>query len=256
MDTAKTLKALIVDDEINCRSNLEMILDEYCPEVTDIVLAGSAADARKVLESYDPDVVFLDIKMPEEDGFQFLDSLEEKNFSVVFTTAHNEYAIKAFKVNAIDYIQKPLDIEEVKDTVSRLVEKRIDGKHNDLETIKSLVDQVLTNRTIDTIAIPTTSGYTIAKCDEVVHLEADESYTTVYLTDNRKLVSSKNIKSYEKVLNPSMFFRVHKSHIINIGRHLTEFNRNEGNVAVMSNGDYVPVARRKLTNFLSRINTL
>ncbi len=255
MESKKKLKALVIDDEFNARNNLEMILNEYCDDVEEVRLAESAAQAREVLTEYDPDIVFLDIMMPEEDGFQFVDSLDDRNFALVFTTAHNEYAIKAFKVNAVNYLEKPIDIEDVQAT-TQTVASAAPGSNGDLGQLKEMIREMIDTSGQDTIAIPTTSGYTIAKCDEVVHLEADESYTTVYLTNDRKLVSSKNIKSYEKILNPSMFFRVHKSHIINITKHLNEFNRNEGNVAIMSNGDYVPVARRKLTDFLSRINTL
>lgn len=255
MESNRKLKALVIDDEFNARNNLEMILTEYCEHVEEVRLAESAAQAREVLTDYDPDIVFLDIMMPEEDGFQFVDSLDDRNFALVFTTAHNEYAIKAFKVNAVNYLEKPIDIEDVQATTEK-VATSAPGSNGDLSQLKDMIREMIDTTGQDTIAIPTTSGYTIAKCEEVVHLEADESYTTVYLTDDRKLVSSKNIKSYEKILNPSMFFRVHKSHIINITKHLNEFNRNEGNVAIMSNGDYVPVARRKLTDFLSRINTL
>jgi two-component system LytT family response regulator len=237
------LKSIVVDDEYFCRNNLKMILDDFCPEVEVVGMADSADQARTLIKQYNPDLVFLDIKMPKEDGFSFLDSMPTRNFSVVFTTAHNEYAFKAFKADAIDYIEKPINIEDLKSAVNKVI--RIQKSP---ETKSDLI------RENDRISFATRDGFITVKYDEIIHLEASDNYTMIYMTGNRKHLSCKNIKVYEESLDPHVFFRAHKSHIINVSNHLKGFSRNEGNIAILSNEKHIPVARRKLAEFLERIN--
>lgn len=238
------LKSIVVDDEFYCRNNLKMILDDFCPEVEVVGMADSADQARNLIKQYSPDLIFLDIKMPIEDGFTFLDSMPTRNFSVVFTTAHNEYAFKAFKADAIDYIEKPINIDELKSAVTKVM--RIHGTQIDVKS-----DSIKEN---DRISFATRDGFITVKYDEIIHLEASDNYTMIYMTDNRKHLTCKNIKVYEESLDPHVFFRAHKSHIINVSSHLKGFTRNDGNIAILSNGKQIPVARRKLAEFLERIN--
>lgn len=252
-----SLNALIVDDEFHARSNLEMLLDNYCDDVNIVGSASSADEARKVLDKEDVDVVFLDIKMPGEDGFEFLHSLESKEFAVVFITAYNEYALDAFKADAIDYLEKPIDIDELTVAVDKI--RRMKNSDKPISLNEDLVDLIksVVNKQMDfeKTSIPTKDGLVIVNNQDIVHLEANESYTTIYLFDGKKYLSSKNIKVFEENLNSNIFFRTHKSHIINFAHHLKEFNRSLGNLAVMTNGKQIPVSRRKLTEFLSKINT-
>ncbi len=252
-----SLKALIVDDEFHARSNLEMLLENYCEDVEIVGSAASPDEARAILDKSDIDVIFLDIKMPGEDGFEFLKSVENKNFGVVFITAYNEYALDAFKADAIDYLEKPIDIDELVSAVEKI--KKIKGSDTPISLNEDLVELIksVVNKQIDfeKTSIPTKDGLVIVNNQDIVHLEASESYTSIYLTDGRKYLSSKNIKVFEENLNPNIFFRTHKSHIINFAHHLKEFNRSLGNLAVMSNEKQIPVSRRKLTEFLSKINT-
>jgi two-component system LytT family response regulator len=252
-----SLKALIVDDEFHARSNLEMLLENYCDDVTIVGSAASPNEARKILAEEKVDVVFLDIKMPGEDGFEFLNSIKVKDFAVVFITAYNEYALDAFKADAIDYLEKPIDIDELIDAVEKI--RKIKNSDQPLSLNQNLVELIksVVNKQMDyeKTSIPTKDGLVIVNNQEIVHLEASESYTTIFLLDGKKYLSSKNIKVFEENLNPNIFFRTHKSHIINFAHHLKEFNRSLGNLAVMSNGQQIPVSRRKLTEFLSKINT-
>ena len=252
-----SLNALIVDDEFHARSNLEMLLDNYCEDVTIVGSASSPDEARKVLDKEEVDVVFLDIKMPGEDGFEFLNSLDSKEFAVVFITAYNEYALDAFKADAIDYLEKPIDIDELTVAVEKI--RRMKNSEKPLSLNDDLVDLIksVVNKQMDfeKTSIPTKDGLVIVNNQDIVHLEASESYTTIHLFDGKKYLSSKNIKVFEENLNPNIFFRTHKSHIINFAHHLKEFNRSLGNLAVMTNGKQIPVSRRKLTEFLSKINT-
>lgn len=249
-----TLKALIVDDEFNARNNLKILIDEFCPELKIIGLAESAAEARIIIEKEKPDVVFLDIAMPKEDGFSLLKSYENRDFSVVFTTAFNEYALKAFKENAIDYLEKPISIDDLQKAVQKVM--KVHGSNEQMTPAKlaELVDESMEDKN-DRISIPSRDGYIIIRNTDIIHLEASDNYTMIYLIDGSRHLSSKNIKVYEENLNPEVFFRTHKSHIINVEHHLKEFSRSEGNMAVLTNGINVPIARRKMSNFLSRINT-
>jgi|TARA_B110000495_G_C22860572_1_gene501802 two-component system LytT family response regulator len=249
-----TLKALIVDDEFNARNNLKILIDEFCPELKIIGLAESAAGARIIIEKEKPDVVFLDIAMPKEDGFSLLKSYVDRTFSVVFTTAYNEYALKAFKENAIDYLEKPISIDDLQKAVRKVMKVHGSNEQITPAELSELVDEAMEDKN-DRISVPTRDGYVIIRNTDIVHLEASDNYTMIYLIDGSRHLSSKNIKVYEENLNQEVFFRTHKSHIINVEHHLKEFSRSEGNMAVLTNGINVPIARRKMSNFLSRINT-
>lgn len=249
-----TLKALIVDDEFNARNNLKILIEEFCPEVEIIGLAESAAEARKIIDKEKPDVVFLDIAMPTEDGFSLLKSYKDRTFSVVFTTAYNEYALKAFKENAIDYLEKPISIDDLQQAVQKVIKMHGSTEQMTPAELSEMVDEAMEDKN-DRISVPTRDGYIIIRNTDIIHLEASDNYTMIYLTDGSRHLSSKNIKVYEENLNQEVFFRTHKSHIINVEHHLKEFSRSEGNMAVLTNDINVPIARRKMSNFLSRINT-
>jgi two-component system LytT family response regulator len=246
------LRSIVVDDEYFCRNNLKMIIDDFCPEVEVVGMADSADQARSMISEYKPDLVFLDIKMPKEDGFSLLQSLPQRNFSVVFTTAHSEYALQAFKADAVDYIEKPINIDDLRNAVNKVLKYQIANPG----TIGSAPAVKEKEKENDRISLATRDGFMMVKNEEIVHLEASDNYTMIYMTENRKFLSCKNIKVYEESLNADDFFRVHKSHIINISTHLKGFTRNDGNIAILSNGKQIPVARRKLTDFLHRINTI
>ncbi len=251
-----TLNAIIVDDEEFARENLRMLLEDYCPQVSVLGVAGSAAQARVLIEDNSPDLVFLDIMMPGEDGFMFLNSFENRTFQIIFTTAFRDYALKAIKEDAVDYLEKPIDIDDLQNAVKKASERIAQKKNVKVsdERISKILENIALTNTVEKTIIPTKDGLAIVKNTEIIHLEAFENYTTLYLMGGKKYVSSKGIKAFEDKLDPQMFFRVHKSHIINIAHHLKEFNRSEGNIAVLSDGTQVPVARRKLQEFLDKLS--
>lgn len=249
------ISTIIIDDEQNARENLKLILDDFCPEVNVVAQAGSAEEARVLISKHNPDLLFLDINMPNEDGFELLESIKNKNFSIIFITAHNQFALKALKAGAIDYIEKPIDIEDLQIAVAKIETANTKAGNVDYNIIKTLLTEHQNDGKSDIIAVPTLSGYEIIKAEDIVHLEADESYTRIFLADGKKCTSSMTIARYEKVLDTNTFFRVHKSHIINTRHHLKEFNRHEGNVAIMDTGEAIPVARRKLSGFINAIKT-
>lgn len=253
-----TITAIIVDDEEFARENLRMLLEDFCPQVKVLGLAGSAGEARQFINELKPDLVFLDIMMPGEDGFMFLSSIDDRKFQVIFTTAFRDYALRAIKESAIDYLEKPIDIDELQKAVAKaadLVANKKSTRVSDDRLTKILENIALTNSVEKTI-VPTKDGLAIVKNTDIIHLEAFENYTTIYLVGGKKYVSSKSIKAFEDKLDPNMFFRVHKSHIINISQHLKELIRSEGNIAVLSDGTQVPVARRKMQEFLDKLSGL
>jgi two-component system LytT family response regulator len=246
------MKALIVDDEKFCRDNLKILLSDYCPEVDEVELASNAEEARARLSGFNPDILFLDIMMPRENGFELLESISGKPKSIVFTTAHNEYALQAIKAEALDYLEKPINIDELQEAVSK-ASKRMKIPGTSDEIVKQVLKEISKKSDEEKIAIPMREGFELISIKDIVHLEASESYTLIYLADGKRIVSSKNIKVYEEKLDEAIFFRTHKSHIINVKHHLMRFSRIDGNSAVMSNGKHVPISRRKLQSFLEEI---
>ncbi|NND78156.1 MAG: response regulator transcription factor [Flavobacteriales bacterium] len=244
------VKALIVDDEFHCRENLQQLINEFVPELEIVALASNAEEARISISQLKPQILFLDIKMPQENGFELLRSLGEHSMSVIFTTAHNEFALEAIKVEAVDYLEKPINIEDLQSAVKRAMSRMKTGQQN-WKQLLSKIDNAGKHK----VSIPTKDGFVFVGTDEIIHLEASDSYTYIYLTNERKHLSSKNIKVFEDQLSDNEFYRIHKSHIINMRHHLKEFSRSEGNLVRLSEGRTAPVSRRKLSDFLSRINT-
>lgn len=249
------LRALIVDDEQDARENLRIILEDHCPEVRVVGMAGSAAEARKALSELEPNLLLLDIKMPGEDGFELLRSISHLDIPVVFTTAYDEYALRAFKENALDYLEKPIDPEELQRAVRKL--HRMLDKPEDLTQRQSAIAALMNDPSSplsERVAVPGKDGLMLYRHEEILYLEANDSYTAIHLKDGRRAMSSKHIRVFETNLDPKKFFRVHKSYIINL-QHLKGFSRAEGNMAVLDNGVLIPVSRRRMPDFLGLINT-
>ena len=249
------IRALIVDDEADARENLRLMLEDQCPEVEVVGMAGSAEEARKLVESDAPQALFLDIKMPGEDGFSLLRSLPDPHPLVIFTTAYDEFALRAFKENALDYLEKPIDPAELDRAVGKLVQLAGDPgeaqRHGQgLRAVLSDPSSPLSNR----MAVPSRDGLVLLRHEDILYLEASDSYTVVHARDGKRTVSSKHIRVFENHLDPRKFFRVHKSYIINL-EHLVSFSRSEGNMAVLDNGALVPVSRRKLPELMAMLNT-
>ncbi len=247
------LRALIVDDEADARDNLRLMLEEHCPEVQVVGQAGSAAEAREKINTLQPNALFLDIKMPGEDGFALLASIAELDLPVVFVTAYDEYALKAFQQNALDYLEKPVDIDALQRAVKKLLRQTDEIGGPQPSAIAALMKDPASPLSAR-VAVPGREGLILLKHEDIMYLEANDSYTTIHLKDGKRSVSSKHIRVFENNLDPKTFFRVHKSFIINLA-HLKGFNRAEGNMAVLDSGALIPVSRRRLPDFLGLINT-
>ncbi|MBL4861430.1 MAG: response regulator transcription factor [Crocinitomicaceae bacterium] len=253
------LRALVVDDEEFARKNLTLLLEEYCPEVEVIGEASRKDQAKAIIESSHPDVIFLDIRMPSgAEGFELLDEIENKNFLVVFVTAFKDYAIRAFNASAVYYLLKPIDIDELKLAVSRLVEtKRVYQEQPEnydayFDSLKELSHNLLHNKQSNRIAISHTKGLKIVDDNTITHLEASGNCTTIYFKDGTRYLDTRTLKIYENLLNPSKFCRVHKSHIINLNL-LKEYVNEDGHFAVLQEGIRVPIARNRVTDFVKML---
>lgn len=253
------LRALVVDDEEFARKNLVMLLEEYCPEIEVIGEARGKDQAKAIIESSKPDVVFLDIRMPSgAEGFELLDEVEEKDFFVVFVTAFKDYAIKAFNASAVYYILKPIDIEELRASVDKLVatkelfNEEPQNYNTYFESLKNLSDNLLRDKPNNRIAISHTKGLKIVEDDTITHLEASGNCTTIYFKDGTRYLDTRTLKTYENLLDDHKFCRIHKSHIINLNE-LTEYINEDGHFAVLKGGLRVPVARNRVTDFVKML---
>lgn len=242
------LKAIIVDDEIKARENLRHIIQDLQVSVEICATCGSIQEAVQAIEFNKPDLVFLDILMKGETGFDLFEKIKKIDFDVVFITAYDEYAMKALKLNAIDYILKPIDSDDLKKAIEKVQAKKKDGGHP-IDQISALLNTLKPNVNLQKIALPTLEGLYFVQIDDIIRCESDENYTTFFLKNKEKRVVSKTIKYFEELLSPYPFFRSHRSHLINL-HHIKEYVRGDGGYIVMNDGSEVMLARRKKEEFL------
>lgn len=244
------MKALIVDDELNARENLRILLDRHVPAVAISCMAGSVQEALEAVEKHKPDIVFLDIEMPHENGFIFLEKVGEINFDVVFVTAYDHYAVKAFKFSAVDYLLKPIDIDELKKAVERIVHKRKQGRSN----LKVLMENKnLPGLANKKIVLSLSDQFLFVELKDIIRLEAEDYYTWFHFCNRERVLVSRNLGEYEEMLAEHDFFRVHKSHIINLN-HIQKVLKADGGIVVMSDSSQVPISKVKKNDFLRKIH--
>lgn len=261
MTIQNPLSALIVDDELLARENLKMLLQDFCPEVNVIGSAENIEEGKRLILDLRPQVVFLDIRMPSAvEGFDLLESIEEKNFQVIFVTAFKDYAVRALNANAIHYILKPIDIEDLQYAVKKLVEYQesfINDDHREayVNSIHNLSVSQLQQEHPTKLTLYHNKGFKIVETKNIVRLEADSNCTAFFFADGSKYLDTKTLKVYEDLLPSREFVRVHKSHVINL-HHLKEYTSADGHIAIMKNGHSVPVARGRLSHFLSLVKDI
>lgn len=244
------LKAVLIDDEENSLSALKEKLQAHCPVIDIIALCNSAKKGAEAIDNLQPDIVFLDIEMPVTNGFVMLQQLHYKNFELIFTTAYDHYAIRAIRYSALDYLVKPIDIDELKAAVARAQEKRSQLHPN--PQIELLLEQLVsTKKTYSKIAIATTEGLQFLKVEEIMYLEASVNYTHIFCGE-RKYTASRTMKDFEELLPSSIFLRIHNSYIVN-KNFVEKYIRGEGGQVVLSNGTVLDVAKRKKAEFLKAI---
>lgn len=247
------LKTIIIDDEYISRNVLKKLLSINCPDVEVAAECTNAAEGKAVIESLQPQLVFLDISMPGKSGLDMLKELAEINFEIIFVTAFHEYTIQAIRFSAIDYLLKPVDAKELKEAVERARNKlklSVPSPQH-LQSFLHNTQSVLPQEEMQ-LCIPGIKGFQLVRIKEVIYCEADNTYTTIYLTENRKIMASRPLLDYEVLLQDTSFIRIHKSYLINI-RHLKEYQKGEGGIAIMSNGKQLDVSRRKKEQFIGYI---
>lgn len=244
------LTALIIDDEEKGRLVLRQKLADHCPDVVVIGEADGGENGKSMIESLRPDVVFLDIEMPGINGFEMLNKLNEKNFHLIFTTAYNQYAIKAIKFAAFDYLLKPIDIEELKAAISRIPNLKTADVSGQLEVLTLNSQKNIKN--FNKIAIPTLDGFSFFDLNELIHLDADSNYTLLHFTENRKILASRTLKEFEDQLEEERFIRLHNSHLVNVS-FITRYIKGEGGQVVLANGKVIDVSRRKKADLMKML---
>lgn len=237
------LTAIIVDDEFFGRENLKKIIENYCPEIEILGCAESVINAKELVNRLLPEVVFLDINMPVLDGFDFLNEYHERNFMVVFVTAHEEFGIRAVKVSVADYLLKPINIKELKLTVNKLLSLKS----------KNLKSEIVQER--DRLLLPASHGFDLFAFDDLIRFEADGCYTKVVIKEGKNKIVCRTLKEFEDSLPKDSFFRIHKSHLINL-KYIKEYSNLSGNYITMIDGSKVELSRRKASEFIQKIKSV
>lgn len=244
------LIALIVDDEHHNRVVLEKMLRQHVPMISAIYQADTVKMALQLVNEHQPQIIFLDIQMQGETGFDLLQQTGDYNFEIIFVTAHDNYAIKAFRFNAVDYLLKPVVVNELKEAAEKAIKKlgNHPGTHRD--NINRLYRQMSNGKgTMDSITIATSEGFLVLQVRDIVYCQASNNYTVIHLADNKKITSSQTLGYYEELLADNAFFRTHRSYLVNLA-HVTSYKKGEGGYIIMTNGDEVELARNHKTNFI------
>jgi two-component system LytT family response regulator len=245
------IRAVIIDDEPNNLVILEGMIQEFCPSV---LVAGKADNARRaeaLIREAKPDLVFLDIEMPYGNGFDVLDRLRPVSFEVVFVTAFNEYTLKAFRYSALDYLLKPIDINELQQSVAR-AEQNIQLKNFDRRLEGFMRNMKKTSPEMHKIGLPDKNGIVFVAVSDIMHCEANRGYTHIYIKNKSKIISSKNISEYEALLPDSKFYRVHHSHLVNL-TYVSGYQRGRGGYLEMEDGAVIEVAVRRKDELMVRL---
>ncbi|TFG74212.1 MAG: response regulator transcription factor [Flavobacteriales bacterium] len=240
------IEAVLVDDEIKALHSLTWELTNFSDEITVGASFTDPIEALHYLESHTPDCLFLDIEMPSMDGFQFIQKMTNKNFPVVITTAYNQYALKALKNEAIDYLLKPIDSDDLHETIIKI--KKHNAKNFSADRLERILLNFNANLLNKRITINTDGKLLFLEADEILYAESDGNYSTLYLVDGQKILLTKKLKEVNEILPADTFFRIHNSYIINLNK-IKEFLKTDGYVVLKSNHK-IPVSRQKKADFL------
>jgi two-component system LytT family response regulator len=250
------IKAAIVDDELKSAKSLKALLESYCPYVDVVQMIHHPEQAIENISSEsDLDVLFLDIEMPEISGFQLLEKLGKINFKVIFTTAYDQFALQAFKTNAISYLLKPIDAEDLVAAIEKL------NYHSNKDTIKRLVhveemlDAIRKENQSPRLAVHTIEGLIFLDTEKIIRMEADSNYTHIFMVGNKKITSAKTLKEYEDLLFSKPFFRIHHAHLVNL-RHIEKYIKGEGGYVVTSDQTTLEVSRRRKAELLEAFSKI
>jgi two-component system, LytTR family, response regulator len=245
------IKAIIVDDEINSIKSLKWEIENFCEDIEVCDFFTNPVEAISAINYLKPDCIFLDIEMPEMDGFQLLKSLNFKDFDLIITTAYDNYAIRAFKENAIDYLLKPVDADDLLKSVSKI---KLNKEKNTLGfELKKVIESITPKLSPRKISLPLSGKTIFVKSEDILYCKADGNYSEIFFKENRKEFLSKKLKDIEEIIHSNNFFRVHRSYLVNI-QYIKEFVKTDGQYLVLENDATIPVSRDKKETLLNLLN--
>lgn len=239
------MKVILVDDEVVANEALTLIIKDFLPDVEIVGVARSAFEARELIALHKPDLIFLDIEMPGEDGFDLLRSLTKIEFQIIFVTAYNQYAIQAFKFSAIDYLVKPVKIAELLDSVKRA---RALTERSEISDYRMLLENIQ-SRKPSKIALNTSDGREYINVDDIIQIEGDVNYSRLMLTDKRVILASKTLKIFEEMLTGHGFFRTHKSSLVNL-KYVKRILSRDGLTVEMADGSQAMLSLASKEEFI------
>lgn len=246
------IRAIIIEDEAKSRELLQSLVEKNCPGVSIVAQAENVEQGVEAIRKHEPNLIFLDITMPDGTGFDLLSKVSNANFEIIFTTATDKFALKAIKYSALDYLLKPIDPEELKEAIGKIREKK--SGQNSIENLSFLLQNLRkADENYSKITLPTGNAYEIVAVKDIIRCEAEGSYTHFFLSNGKKFLVSASLKHYEDLLPPDDFIRVHHQHLINM-HHVIRFLKVDGGYAVMSDNTQVEISRRKKDAFLARLN--
>ena len=245
MEVSKKIRTVIIDDDIGSIDILLGYIQEYCPDIEVLSTASEIESGAQEIIKHSPNLVFLDVEMPNGTGFDLMKKLNNKNFDVIFITAHNKYAVQAIKHSALDFLLKPFDEQDFLATIDKV---RANSR-NKSENYEVLLEN-LNSPTPKKLVIPNSTGYEYVPVGSIVRIESDRSYARIYLSNRRVIMVSKCLNEYQNMLCSNTFFRIHNSHLINLN-HVVKYSRTDGGYVEMSDDKQIPVSRSKKELFLN-----
>ena len=244
------IRSIVIDDEQHCTRALLSDLQQNCPGVEVIDVCHSAKEGIMSIKKHNPDLIFLDVEMPWMNGFEMLEVLGEINFSIIFTTAYNEFAAKAFRISAIDYLLKPIDANDLKAAIQKVEHKMDEGSN--LQHINNLLKNIKQPNSEQKIALPQREGYEFVEVSSIIYLTAEGAYTKVYIKDKKTMLISRTLGDVEELLPQELFQRIHHSTLVNV-TCIAQFLRTDGGYVVLNNGVKLSVSKAKKEMLMARL---
>lgn len=247
------IHSILVDDEIHNLENLEHLVKNHCPMISIVSKATSVDEALQQISQHKPDLIFLDIEMPHKNGFDLLDEVSEIDFEVIFVTAYDQYALKAIKSCALDYLLKPINTSELASAVNKVYSLVLEKREN--QKLKLLVENLKNINEPNKIALPTAEELYFVSVTDIVRCKGENNYTLFFLHDNRSILVSRTLKEWDELLSEHGFIRTHQSHLVN-SMHVKSFVKKDGGYILMKDGSRVSVSKHKKENTLKALATL
>jgi len=246
------ITCIIIDDERKARESFKKIIDRYLKDKMKVLsLSNSVKEGVSAIHKFNPDIVFLDIEMPEENGFKLFEYFDTLNFDVIFTTAFNQYAINAIKYSALDYLLKPINFIDLKDAINKFEKQEFTKSRQ--ERIEVLMSNMNMGNSIKSkVALPTLSGYQMEKINNIMYCEGDQNYTKIHLINGKYILVSKTLKYIEELLPIEVFFRIHKTYLLNLN-YVEKYIRTDGHKVILDDGTRLDIANRRIDDFVNAL---